>query len=261
MSYFQSLLRRIRPPRQLSRVMIDRLESRQMMSASPTVSNVYLTGSATACTGIVVQFDEPVDPAHAQDMQAYGAGKLPPTVQSSNFDWTQLLGFLAQPKPYLVTNGRLGFTSAVYDDAAATVTLVPVRAFNAVGLLRLLRVKGTGVHAMTDPNGNALNAGIDTYMSWVPHVGKQFSYLDADGDHVTLTLRGPGTIIAFLQSRSDRQPMIFIRGGNSRSILTGVVHQAVTGNGEATLAEVQGAGAIQNTLLTNPQFQILTLQP
>jgi hypothetical protein len=107
MSYFQSLLRRLRPRRQPSNVMIDCLESRQLLSASPTVSNVYLTGSATVCTGIVVQFDEPVDPAHAQDMQAYGAGKLPPTVKSSNFDWTQLLGFLAQPKLYLVTNVRL----------------------------------------------------------------------------------------------------------------------------------------------------------
>jgi hypothetical protein len=267
MSYFQSLLRRFRPrPERSPRAaVVDQLESRQMLSVSalnavPAVSNVYLTGSPVACTGIVVQFNESVDPGGAQEMQAYYAGKLPPVVTKSSFDWTQLLGFLAKPKTYLVQDGRLGFLSASYDDPSQSVTLTPVRPFNAIVLLRLLKVRGTTSNAVMDTDGIPLNGGMDTFVSWAPHVVKSFTYLDADLDRVTINLRGPGMIVAFLQTRTDRQPMIFIRGGNSRSILTGVVRQSITGNGVATLAELQGAGAIQDNLTSNPEFQILTVQ-
>lgn len=268
MSYLRSLLKRLFrrriEPVASNRPPIEPLECRQHFSATgPQLTDIHLTGAARAVTSVVLSFDQPLDPTAAQEIQAYQFGRVIPagSSDSSGFNWGDLLGLLAQPKTPLIKNYKVQFTSADYDPTANTVTLTPVRAFNAITWFRILRVYGVGANAVTDTLGNPLNGGTNTYVHWFPHIGKTFIYRDSDGDLVQLNLRGPGQMIAFLQTNADHAPTIFINGGTSRSVLTGRVIQARTGDGVAVIPELQGVGTIQTTLTTSPQFDVLSTEP
>jgi len=243
--------------------MIEGLESRQMLTASPVLTGIHLTGSVRNVTSVVLTFDESLDPTTAQDLQSYHMGKLvePGSNNGGGFDWTQLLGFLAQPKQKLLINGRVQFTSATYDDSTRSVTLTPVRAWNALAYFRFIRVIGNGTYAITDPAGNPLNGGLNTYVHWFPYIGKTFTYSESDGDRVTLGLKGPGQIVSFLQTNADHAPLIFILNGRSNSVLSGSVVQAQTGDGVAVIPELQGVATIQTTILNNPEFEVLSTEP
>jgi hypothetical protein len=243
--------------------MIEGLESRQMFSTGPTLTDIHLTGTARAINSVVLSFDQPLDPTVAQDLQSYQIGRVIPAGASdtSGFNWGDLLGLLAQPKKPLVKNFKIQLTAADYDSTNYTVTLTPVRAFSAIAWFRIVRVMGVGVNAITDAYGDPLNGGSNTYVHWFPRIGKTFTYRDADGDMVTLRLRGPGQIVSFLQTNADHAPTIFILGGNSKSFLTGNVIQARTGDGVAIIPELQGVGTIQTDLLTNREFDVLTTEP
>jgi hypothetical protein len=243
--------------------MIEGLESRQMLTASPVLTGIHLTGSVRAVTSVVLSFDESLDTTTAEDLQSYHLGKLvdPGNNNGGGFDWTQLLGFLAQPKQKLLINGRVQFTSATYDDSTRSVTLTPVGAWNALRYFRFIRVIGSGTYAITDPAGNPLNGGLNTYVHWFPYMGKSFTYRDSDGDMVSLKLHGPGQIVSFLQTNADHAPIIFILNGRSNSVLSGSVIQAKTGDGVAIIPELQGVATIQATILNNPEFEVLTTEP
>lgn len=276
MSYFRGLLRRllrsapapigpatIAPTTMTAVPMIEGLESRQMFSTGPTLTDIHLTGTARAVNSVVLTFDQPLDPTVAQDLQSYQFGRVIPAGSSdtSGFNWGDLLGLLAQPKKPLVKNFKIQFTEADYDSTNYTVTLMPVRAFSAITWFRIVRVMGVGVNAITDTFGDPLNGGSNTYVHWFPHIGKSFTYRDSDGDMVTLSLRGAGEIVSFLQTNADHAPTIFINGGNARSFLTGHVIQARTGDGVAIIPELQGVGTIQTDLLTSREFDVLTTEP
>jgi hypothetical protein len=265
MSYLRSLLGRLFRPALVSRPvpLVEGLESRQMFSAGPTLTDIHLSGSVRAIASVVLSFDQPLDPTVAQDLQSYQLGRVIPSGSgdTSGFNWGSLLGFLAQPKTPLIKNFKVQFTSAAYDSTNYTVTLTPVRAFSAIAWFRIVRVMGVGVNAITDTFGNALNGGANTYVHWFPHVGKTFTYRDSDGDMVSLRLRGQGQIVAFLQTNADHAPTIFIINGNAKSFLTGNVIQARTGDGVAIIPELQGVGTIQTDLLTNREFDVLTTEP
>jgi hypothetical protein len=265
MSLFRSLVRRILPAKTNCRrqPMIEGLESRQMFSSGPVLTGIHLTGSVRDVTSVVLTFDESLDLTTAEDLQAYHVGKLVPAGSDNggSFDWTQLLGLLAQPKAKLLVNGRVQFTAATYDDSTDSVTLTPVRDWNALAYFRFVRIIGAGTYAITDVAGNPLNDGLNTYVHWFPHLGKSFTYRDSDGDLVNLTLHGPGQIVAFLQTNADHAPMVFILNGRSNSVLSGSVRQSKTGDGVAVIPELQGVATIQATILTNPQFEVLTTEP
>lgn len=265
MTYLRSLLGRLFRPAPISprTPRIEGLESRQMLSAGPTLTNIHLTGSVRAITSVVLSFDQPLDPTVAQDLQSYQFGRVIPAGSSdtSGFNWGSLLGFLAKPRTPLVKNFKIQFTSAAYDSTNYTVTLTPVRVFSAVAWFRIVRVMGVGVNAITDTFGNPLNGGSNTYVHWFPHVGKTFTYRDSDGDMVSVRLRGQGQIFAFLQTNADHAPTIFVSNGNSRTFLTGSVIQSRVGDGVAIIPELQGVGTIQTDLLNNAQFDVLSTEP
>lgn len=266
MSYFRSLFGRLfraAPTPGPSAPLIEGLESRQMFSTGPTLTDIHLTGTVRAITSVVLTFDQPLDPIVAQDLQSYQFGRVLPanSNDTSGFNWGDVLGLLAQPKMALIKNYKVQFTSADYDSTNYSVTLTPVRAFNAITWFRIVRVMGVGVNAITDTFGNPLNGGSNTYVHWFPYIGKTFTYRDGDGDLVSLGLRGPGQIVGFLQTNTYHAPTIFILNGNAKSVLTGRVLQARTGDGVAIIPELQGANAVQNELATNPDFDILTTEP
>jgi hypothetical protein len=276
MSYLRSFLRRLfrrepashrpqpSPPRRPR--FIEGLESRDLFSTGPQLTGMHLTGNVRAITSVVLSFDQPLDPTSAETIQAYQFGRVIPagSSDSSVFSLGNILGGLlglAKPKTPLIKNYKVQFTSATYDDPTRSVTLTPVRPFNAVTWFRILRVFGTGANAVTDPSGNPLNGGSNTYVHWFPHIGKTFTYRDADNDMVTLRLKGPGQMFVFLQTNTDHAPTVFINGGNARSLLTGRVIQAKTGDGVAIIPEIQGVGPIQSDLTTNGMFDVLSTEP
>lgn len=265
MSQFRSLLQRLfgREKPSPRRPLVERLESRELFATGPQLTDIHLTGTVRAVTSVVLSFDQSLDPTSAQTIQAYQFGRVIPSNSNdtNGFSLGNLLGFLAQPKAPLIKNYKVQFTSAAYDDASHTVTLTPLRPFNAITWFRIVRVFGTGNNAVKDPLGEPLNGGANTYVHWFAHIGKTFTYRDSDNDLVTLRLRGPGQIIAFLQTNSDHAPTVFVTGGNARSFLTGNVIQAQTGDGVAIIPELQGVGTIQTDVTTNPMFDVLSTEP
>lgn len=264
MSYLRSLLRRLFRPAPTSRgPVMEGLEGRQFLSGSPAVTGIHLSGQLRAITAVTFTFDSPLDPTSAENIQGYQFGRVIPAGSSDNsgFDLGSILGLLAKPKTPLIKNYRVQFTSAVYDDATQSVTLTPVRPFNGLTWFRFIRVLGVGNNAIKDVSGTPLNGGSNTYVHWFAHIGKQFVYRDADGDLVTVGLRGPGNMVAFLQTNTEHSPTIFVLNGRPNSVLTGHVLQARTGDGVAIIPEVQGVSAIQPEILTNPQFDVRTTEP
>jgi hypothetical protein len=264
MSYFRTVLRRLAPrksspPRAVS---IETLEDRRLMTASPVVTALHFTGTVNAVTSMTLTFDEPLDPTSAQDLKSYEIGKvIPATSADSGITLGDILGFLAQPKLQPVKNGKVQFTSAAYDATADTVTLTPVAPWNAQQTFRVLRVYGTGAHVIQDMSGDPLNGGANTYVHWTVRTGKTIAYYDSNGDRVTITLKGKGQIVAFLQTNADHAPMIFIKNGSSTSVLDGKVRQSKTGDGVAVIPELEGVSTIQASLLNNPEFEVLSTEP
>ena len=173
------------------------------------------------------------------NISAFAVGRLLPA-SSNNNDINQgdILGFLtARPKPSCGEwPACSSSTSATYDDSTDTVTLIPRGAWSALRTFRFIKVFGVGTNAITDAAGNPLNGGLNTYVHWFPHLGKVFSYTDADGDIVQYApSKRPGQIVAFLQTNAEHAPTIFILNGKSNSVLDGSVVQARTGDGVAVI--------------------------
>ncbi|MDB5172366.1 MAG: Calx-beta protein [Phycisphaerales bacterium] len=243
----------------------ERLEDRRLLSGGPRLLGVTLQGSATACTGIVMKFNEALDPTSAQDIHDYSVGRV--TQSSSSSDGIPFLPFLARPKVSPIKNNKVVITSAVYDDATQTVTLVPSAPFKAWKFFRTIRVKGLGSHIVKDVAGNpfdgkGIGAASDLVFTYVYHHGKHVSFRDADGDVVHLDLKGPGEIFLIQQPHKNPSPMVFMSGTTSaKSVLTGTVRKAHKGDGTVVLAELQGTNSVQTNLLTNPAFSVQLVQP
>lgn len=235
------------------------LESRRMLSTAPSPTGMVITGTIHAATSIVIAFNEPLDPTTAQDTAAYSFGRIPPSGSSSS-SLGDILGFLAK-RPKVIKAGKVQFSSAVYDDTNNTVTLTAVAPFNAQEYFRILRVRGTGHDVVTDPQGDALNGGKDTVIRWSTHFGKAVRYTDADGDRVVLQLKGPGKLYGFERRTGDPDPILFVTGTNSKSVLTGTIRQGRLGNGVTDIAEILGAETVQTNLFASPQFVIGAVEP
>ena len=239
---------------------VEPLERRSLLSAGPAVTGIELFGPAGAIDSVVLSFNESLNAATAQNVKAYSFGKPPP--QSNNgFNLGDLLPFAGKPKAAAVIAGKVQFQSAVYDDSAHTVTLTPKAPFSAIKVFRILRVRGAGANAIKDVAGNPLDGGIDAVWKWVKRQGKQISYTDSDGDHVSITLHGPGTLYAFVRRFGGGDPALFVASTKPNSVITGIVHRARTGNGSAAIGEIQGLEGVHNNLLNNPSFIIAALTP
>jgi hypothetical protein len=245
--------------------LVERLEDRRLLSGGPRLLGVTLQGSATACTGIVMKFNEALDPTSAQDIHDYSVGRV--TQGSSSSDGFSFLPFLARPKVSPYKNNKVVITSAVYDDATQTVTLIPSAPFKAWKYFRTIRVKGLGAHIVKDAAGNpfdgkGIGTASDLVFTYVYHHGKHVTFRDSDGDVVHLDLKGPGEIFLIQQPHKNPSPMVFTSGTTAAmSVLTGTVRKTHTGNGAVVLAEVEGMNFVQTNLLTSPLFSVQLVQP
>jgi virginiamycin B lyase len=102
------------------------------VTAAPTVTSVQRFGFHLQPTTLVLTFDQPLDPARAQDLANYR------------------LAALDGPR------GTIRIGSAVYDPATRTVTLRPVDRLYLYHRFRLT-VVGTGRKGVSDPSGDLMD--------------------------------------------------------------------------------------------------------
>jgi hypothetical protein len=242
------------------------LESRVVMAAGPALVAVELLGSVSSVNAVVLTFNESLDPTSAQNIKAYALGHNPASTSSSGFDLSTLLfrktnhQTPAVRRPVLVRQGKIVFSSAIYDETTHSVTLTPVGPFKAQNYFRYLRIKGIGPYAIKDDSGIALNAGLDTESRWFMRQTKSVRWVDPQHSHVTLKLTGPGKMYVFLRG-NNRQPTIFIQGGTAATTLTGSVTNSRVLFPAVNIAQIQGAQGINNQLLNNNSFHIFTMTP
>src|SRR6185312_15423687 len=171
---------------------IESLEPRRLLSTGPALTDVHLVGSVHKIRAVELTFSESLSPTAVQDRQTFQFGKPTPQSSSSGISIGDILGFLGRPKVRLVKQGKIQWASIDYNDTTHVVTLTPIKPFNGQPFIRVLRVKGSGPHALTDASGAALYGGQDGFIRWKLKTGdgKHIHYIDGDGDKVTLSLKG-----------------------------------------------------------------------
>src|SRR5690606_33202644 len=146
------------------------------LAAGPTVTSQLFVGRDDAIASLVIGFSGPLDPATATN--------------PDNFLFGGSRG-----------NGRkvhkTPFNAPVYNDADRTVTLTfekdfPITRFKRLKVILYSEKPGE----LADPDGNLLDgdrdgqAGGDSDERYKIKRGTKLSYKDADGDKVTLRVRG-----------------------------------------------------------------------
>ena len=256
------------------------LESRRLFSTGPSLTGEALLGSAQAVTGVVLTFNQPLDPATAQNVSAYGIGRHVDNSSTSNLlgdlgglFFLKHAGAVARPDAIVlhpahrgVHGGRVAFTSAIYDNTTMSVTLTPAYPIKATKFFRYVHVSGTGTTAVTNTLGQAIvgnDGGIGTIrVAFKPHQGKSVRYTDASGNRVVLRIKGPGTIVAFLRTGSDPQPIVLLQGTTAEKSTFSASINPAAGNGASTsLQELQGVSNCQTTVTSNPAFSIGLVEP
>ena len=246
---------------------IESLEARTFFSVgtSGVIVGEQLIGPEAACTGIVLQFNEHLNPATANNVKAYAA--------------LRLLGEVTGHEPRVTAAGvasiqdaspdrgfdmqKVILASAVYNDTNLTVTLTPASPFDAAKYLNVIQVAGSGSNAVLDAARQPIDGsgggspGSDAVIKFKSRKARQITYRNPTGDKVTLKLSGPGTMHVLLRRNGDLAPIVFVVGANpSKSTLTGTVLKGSNGAGIAVIQQLVGAGTVQNNLASNPAFQI-----
>ena len=229
------------------------------------VVSEQLIGPETAINSVVLTFNQHLDPATADNADAYAIVRR---ITSTNSDSGGISSGLdpfgsSGGTTYTVSTKHVHIAAAVYDDATMTVTLTPSVAFRADKYFRFVRVVGTGKNAILSADGAALDGqGIgrpsDSVIKFASKRSHQLIYRDGEHNKVTITLKGPGELRAMFRRTGSPDPLIFVVGGVAgRTILNGTVKAGHHGTGVTTIDELSGAGSFQNNLSGNAAFNIL----
>ncbi len=269
LSRIKTFFRRPRSTAQsAARFQPEMLESRQLLSAGTVLTGVTLNGHLNSIDSVVLTFNAALNPASAQDVQTYVFGKRPADAEGDSFDVGSLFGFRAKGHEHaakthvrLVKNGKIQFSSAVYNDANHTVTLTPLAPFRAPAYFRYLKVRGTGTHALIDATQTAFNGGLDENLNWKLRHSKSVRYFDHQHDRITLKLHGPGSLYVFIRKNKDIDPLIFIDSATAATSVTAAVKFSDTGIKPINIAQLEGAAGVTNNLLDNPDFNVEQTTP
>jgi hypothetical protein len=253
-----------------ARPQVQALEARQLFTVtSPLLTTIHVDGSVHRISAVVLSFDESLNPVSASDPNSYIFGKVPPPSKDDGITLGDVLGFLTvKAKPGVIRPdafrsqvwvklGKIQWRAVDYNDATRSVTLLPVKVFNGAPFFRMLRVRGTGIDAIKDMDGNVFSGGNDAVMRWLFRTGKVLRYTDQDGDRVTLTLKGPGTLSSFLRRIGEPRPTVLVSGTTSKSVLTGTIVQSRLGDGHTSLEQLSGS-TVKNNIFGSSHFTVLT---
>jgi uncharacterized repeat protein (TIGR01451 family) len=202
----------------------------------PRVVDLAMAGKGAAINAIVLTFSEALDPARAQNPLNYslvGTGRAR-------------------------AGGVVPILAPTYDPAKRTVTIIPSRRLQG-GTFYHLTLNGSAHGGLTDVFGNALDgeangsAGSNFVISFAR--GTNLTYLDGNGDQVSLRLTGGG-IIELQRTGDGEASRVRLLGTRGRSILSGTVRRGRDGDGATSLGTVEGlgvfAGGARSRLSTPP---------
>lgn len=251
-------------------ISIESLEKRRLLSAAPAADGPVITGETfigpvTALTAVVLQFNQHLDPATANNLKAYHIGRnFGSSDSGGGFDPVGLLFAVHQHPPKSPAPGgkdlpfalhpATSLGGASYDDANQTVTITSAHAFRANVFLRFIRVAGNGPNAVRNSNGVALDGvsnnhpGTSAVIRYRFRRTNNFSYTDAQKNHVTLKISGPGQMMIYIPRRGNPSPLVDLIGTTAdSSILTGTLKPGKNSDGKTTLQELSGTsnGQIQ----------------
>jgi hypothetical protein len=237
------------------------LESR-IVFAGPTLVAMHFTGTEQEVTSVVLTFSDRLDPASAQNPNAYFVGRNTPGTKDAFWDPLDLNDNSPQAD-------RIPMRTAVYDDASQTVTLTPATAFNVMDRLRRIRVSGRGASAVKDVAGVAFDGNRDGVpggsgvMRLRVQATKNVVFRDADGDRARVRLSGPGKIVSITATRRQTAPILFLNRTNAlkSGVIGSVVRNRRTGDGVATIRQISGTGFATVGILTSPLFRIEIVNP
>jgi uncharacterized delta-60 repeat protein len=146
----------------------------------------------------------------------------------------------------------LALASVTYDAATRTVQLTPVAALKQK---RMYQVSVYSTAALTDLAGNQLDGdhvgGAGGNCVLVVGRGKKLTYLDSNGDKVSLSLKKAGVMDFLLDPTGEARQLRLYDTVDGVSSLTGKVTPGLGGDGIATLDSVRTPTAILNLLPTS----------
>ena len=234
------------------------LERRQLLAAvGPVVAQQFI-GPPDAVTAVVLTFDVPLDPASAANPGAYRIVRVKKERNDGPFGDGQTENSV----------NEVPLDSATYDPATNAVTVVPRRPFEVRRSFKLIRVKGEGRNVLLTAAGTPLDGnndnrpGGDAIVRYRANARPSLTFREADGDRVTLRLRGPGEILYLAPSKGRSSPTLFFRDTQPiESVLTGKVKKSRRGDGVADIAQVSGTSAAEVPIAADPAFRIRALTP
>ena len=204
-------------------------------AVGPVITNLQLLTNGKAITGIVLSFDEALDPGRAENVANYGN-----VIRTTGPDG--VFGTL--------DDGLVKIASATYNPATNSVTLTPASALPLNRLYQIAinqnanQLTGAGV---ADPTGALLNAGVTggPYVAQFA-LGTILAYVDGTGNNVSLKLTGGGLMELHLGANSEAQDLRILNAARGRSTLTGTVRPVAVGaTGQTLLGVLLGTSGVK----------------
>ena len=223
-----------------------------------------MIGPNNAVTGIRLTFNQPLDPATAQDVDAYVIlRKINVKGSDDGGLFDSFVPFSDSSTGNSTKVKKLRFDSAVYDPATMSVTITPHKTFTGDKYFRQIRVAGQGDHAIRNTDGVPLDGngdgkpGDNALLKFHDRRGKHLNFKEVDGDRVSIKLSGPGKIVSMTRRKGQPAPLLFIVGGvPGKTVLSGTIKQGRNGDGMAEIQEISGVSTATVTLADNPAFHI-----
>jgi len=211
-------------------------ELRLLTDARGTFSR---SNSSRPITAIRLSFSEPVSEAPAVDLNTY-----------------TLVGLGGDNQLGTRDDRILPLRSASLDADSATVTLVPRRSLDTNQLFQLTASRND---ALTDRSSNRLDGDTDgqpggSYRATFGR-GTRLTVFDFDGDRVTFTLSGRGTMELGISADVRLQHLRIVDGSRRNTTLAGKLERAVNGDGTINMGIISGLTVLRTTL-PKPTFRV-----
>jgi uncharacterized repeat protein (TIGR01451 family) len=225
------------------------------------VTAVRAINAGTSLTGFVVTFNGALDPTTAEDVAGYRILKRTTERRRRNF-WEHLFGKNAGTETVYTP---FKIASATYDAQSDSVTLSLASPMAMKTGVRVLEVMGTGLHAVLDANGKAIDgdangkAGGNYVDRFSMTVAKSVTYQTTTGETVKLSLTGPGRIFSLLPLDTKTPVINLIGTVSADSILTGNIRKGRNALAHAVLDELNGTATFDDQL--GNEFQVNTSNP
>ena len=218
-------------------------------TSGPTVLSVQPVLTAHGITSVVLTFSEPLDPSRAVNLLNYGYS-LQAAGKDQRFGTADDLLF--------------GIASATYNASNDSVTLRMANPIHCNSFIRLTINQSTDNATVpigvADTSGNLLDGNYDGRPGGVFTAtfaqGQHLSYPDGNGNSVSLSLSGGGTMILTRRANGNAWQLSLLNAVPGRTTLTGQVRKAGPGaTGLTPIPSIVGTAGVR-VLLTNPPFVV-----